>query len=84
MAAFVLRALHVDGTEKELPVMQIDLVRFEANFSISWGNALKDLSNTQLLWLAHTTARRLNVTTLEFEPWLENIDDVRFEKAPKK
>lgn len=81
--ALVLRAIHSDGTKKDVEIKQIDFVRFEAHFGVSWNNATKDLSNTQVLWLAHTQQRRTNQTALEFEAWVETIDDVEFGE-PKK
>lgn len=82
--ALVLRAIHVDGTNREVEIKQIDFVRFEAHFGISWNTALQNLSNTQLLWLAHSQQRRTNATALDFEPWVESIEDLEFGDATKK
>lgn len=82
--ALVLRAIHADGSEKEVKIMPIDQVRFEAHFSVSWNNAAQDMSNTMLLWVCHAAARRAGQTTLEFEPWVETVEDVAFGEASKK
>jgi hypothetical protein len=82
--ALVLRAIHQDGTKRDVEIKQIDFVKFEAHFGISWNTALQNLSNTQLLWLAHQQQRRTNATALEFEPWVETIDDLEFGDKTKK
>lgn len=82
--ALTLRALHIDQTEKIVDIKQIDFVKFEAHFGTSWNNATKDLSNTQLLWLAWTNQVRTNQTALEFEAWVETVQDLEFAAPPKK
>lgn len=82
--ALTLRALHIDKTEKQVEIQQIDFVKFEAHFGISWNSATKDLSNTQLLWLAWTNQVRTNQTALEFEAWVETIADLEFAAPAKK
>ena len=82
--ALVLRVIHADGNTKEAEIKQIDFVRFEAHFDVSWNNATQNLSNTQLLWLAHSQQRRVNQTALEFEAWVETVDDLEFGEPTKK
>lgn len=82
--ALVLRVIHADGNTKEAEIKQIDFVRFEAHFGVSWNNATQNLSNTQLLWLAHSQQRRVNQTALDFEPWVETVDDLEFGDPTKK
>ena len=74
--ALTLRVDYADKTHKEVEIKLIDQVRFEAKFEKSWSNALQDISNTELLWVTWTAARRLNATALEFEPWVEQVDDL--------
>lgn len=82
--ALVLRVIHTDANTREVEIKQIDFVRFEAHFGISWNNATQNLSNTQLLWLAHTQQRRTNQTALDFEPWVETVEDLEFGEPTKK
>lgn len=81
--ALTLRVDYADGQNKEVEIKLIDQVRFEARFEKSWSNALQDISNTELLWVTWTACTRLNQTALDFEPWVEAVEDISVVRVKK-
>ena len=70
-----------DGTEHEVTVKVGDLVAFERMYGISFGEVDTDNPRIEyVLFLGWKACKRLGLTELEFDEWLDRVDGV--EEAP--
>jgi hypothetical protein len=77
-----LEIVYADGTTKNVSAIAVDLMHFEAHFDMSIAG-LATPKLTHLFYLAYSVEKRMKVTELEFEPWVETIQVVR-EGSSKK
>lgn len=80
-----LRLTFADGTTAEVVCNAADLVAFENNFNVSVSSLAGDNSKIgHLLWLAWKSQTRTKATNLDFEVWLDTVDNVEgSESSPK-
>ena len=62
-----------DGVKKDVQVVMSDMVRFEAQFSLSIAKLGQEMKVTHLLWLAWAALTRQKQVTTEFDTWVENV-----------
>lgn len=72
----VLRLTFADGTTKEVICNAADLVAFEGNYNVSVSTLTSNSKVSHLLWLAWHSETRTKATALEFEAWLDTIENV--------
>lgn len=53
-----------------------DFVAFETQFDRSISSLSKDIRITDMLFLAWHSLKRTGVTSLEFEPWTETVENL--------
>lgn len=79
--AMVIAVKGLDGTEVQLKPGPADHVAFEQKYEIP----VSDIQQvTHIYWMAWNTAQRTKVTTLPFEEWLANIDQIEVVDADPK
>lgn len=64
-----------DGNTKSVSAEAIDIVAFEGKFDLSMARLDKEVRLTHLLWLAWHVEKRTG-QKIEFEKWLETVDQV--------
>ena len=70
-----LKVTH-NGTEQELTAKPVDLGAFETEHNCSITIFEKEQKATHLFWVAWHIARRTKLTTLDYQDWLEDLDDI--------
>ena len=76
----VLRVSFVDGTSKAVPLVAADIVAFERSFDLP----LDKIERFEhLCFLAHHAEFRTKNTVQELDAWLELVQGVEFDDAPK-
>jgi hypothetical protein len=77
-ALLSLTVERLDGSSERHPVLPVDMVAFERQFSIGWGKASQDMHFEHLYWLAwHCEQRKAMVKP--FDDWVEEILNVTSE-----
>jgi len=64
------------GESKEITCNAADMVAFEDKFNLSISNMVKDSRMSYMLYLAWHSEKRTKGTTLDFDKWLESVDQV--------
>jgi hypothetical protein len=82
MEPIALDIVFTDGTNKTVRAVAIDLMRFEQHFDVSIAT-LREPKLTHLFFLAYSVEKRTNVTSLEFDQWVETIQIVKEGSAKK-
>jgi hypothetical protein len=72
----VLRLTFADGTEKDIVCNASDLVAFESKFDISVSSLGTSTRVSYLLWLAWHSEFRTKATALEYDAWLDTVENV--------
>ena len=79
-----LRVTYNDKSVQEVTTTARDIIAFEDKFDKSITSLSTDLYITDMLWLAWHWLERKGKTTLSFEDWSDEIDDVaEGEESPK-
>jgi hypothetical protein len=79
--AMVIAVKGLDGAEVQVKPGPADHVAFEAKFEMP----VSDIQQvTHIYWIAFSALRRMKMTSLEFEAWLESIESVEVVDAEKK
>lgn len=71
-----LQVTYADGTVKDLKAVASDLVAFESEFSISIARLEQNLMLTHLLFMAWHVEKRTKQTALEFNAWVETVENI--------
>ena len=75
-----LNVEYTDGTKAVRTAKSVDFIAFERTYNVS----IQKLERLEhLAFLAWNVEKRTKTTGLEFDPWLENIEDVTADE-PKK
>ena len=64
---------YIDGTKKVIQSASSDLIKWESHFDLSIDKIGK---LTHLFYLGYVAAKRLGLTTDEFETWADTIESV--------
>ena len=78
MMQIAMKVTHADGSEAEVTAKASDLIAFERHFDKSM-SVFGDPNNTRIeyvMWLAWHTTKKAKGTDLEFEPWVDSIDQI--------
>ena len=62
-----------DGVKKDVQVVMSDMVKFEAQFSLSIAKLGQEMKVTHLLWLAWAALTREKQITADFDTWVETV-----------
>lgn len=65
-----------DGAKKTIVANAADMVAFEDKFDISVGRLSGEPRMGWMLYLAWHSEKRTGATTLDFDKWLETVDQV--------
>lgn len=76
----ILRITFTDGTTSDVGVSAPDIIAFERKFEISLD---KLESFEHLCFLAWRVQVRTQITTADFDTWLNGVDLVEFVETPK-
>ena len=71
--------LHVHGADgkKRLAIIQFaDFVKFEETHNISMAKVEAEMKVRDLAWLAWHSEKRNKVTALDFDAWLETVEQI--------
>lgn len=71
-----LRIKFTTGETRDILAGPAELVAFEDKFNLSIANLEADMRVTHLLWLGWKAESRQKNTVLDFEPWLETVDEI--------
>ena len=71
-----LHITYADGTKAEVVTSPADIVAFEAKFEIGVSRLNQDPKMTYIYFLAWHAAKRTKATSLDFEAWVETIEEV--------
>ena len=76
-------AITIDGAVHEVSVRPSDLVSFERTYNLDWNEARQSPKMEYTFFLAWHAAKREALTDLDFEAFLDAIDDLDpVEEAP--
>jgi hypothetical protein len=73
---FPLRITYLDGSAVEVVTSAADSVRFETKFDRSIVTITSDARYTDMIWLAWSACNRTKQTDLEFDAWIDTVDEV--------
>lgn len=73
----------LDGTTQQVTAQAVDFVAWEGKFDLSVAQFNKNMKLTHLLFLGWHTLKRTKVTDLEFESWLELVQNVSVVESKK-
>lgn len=79
MMTINMRVKNGDGSEAEVTAKASDLIAFERHFDkpmTVFGNPGNSRIE-HIMWLAWHTLKRGNSTTLEFDPWVDTVDEIK-------
>ena len=68
-----LQVQFIDGTEKTVTALAVDLIAFEAKFDMSVARLEKEIRLTHLFFLAWHVCKRTGDTKEDFEKWVESV-----------
>lgn len=71
-----LRIEYLTGEAVEVVASAPDLVAFEQKFEVAITSLESNFKLTYLLWLAWHSLHRKKVTVLDFEAWVETVENV--------
>jgi len=74
----ILTVTYTDESTADAVVSAVDFVRFEEKFERSVAKFEKEMRFTDLCWLAWHSLNRRKKTDLDFDAWLDTIDEVTF------
>lgn len=80
---FNLSVYFQDGTTKDVVAVAADLVAFESKFDLSVTKLETNLRLTHLLFLAWHSEHRTKATGLDFEAWIETVENVGVSEVKK-
>ncbi len=78
-----LEVKYQDETKKQLLAIASDLVAFETKFDMSMAQLEKNIRWTHICFLAWHVEKRTKATGLDFEAWLETVQEVAFGDTKK-
>lgn len=70
-----------DNVVHELTAKPVDLGAFEVEHSCSISVFEKEQRASHLFWMAWHVARRTRLTALDYQEWLDGLDDIEVEDA---
>lgn len=73
---FPLRVTYTDGSAVDLVTSAADSVRFETKFDRSIVQLSTNARYTDMVFLAWAACTRLGHTSLEWDAWLDTVDEV--------
>lgn len=73
---FPLRITYLDGSAVDVMTTAADSVRFEERFDRSIVKLSTDARYTDMIWLGWAALHRTKQTTLEFDAWIDTVDEV--------
>lgn len=78
-----LRITFTDGNSKEIVANAADLVAFENKFDLAVTRIEVEQKLTHMLFLAWHSEYRTKATALDFDKWVETVDQVGAGSDPK-
>lgn len=78
-----LQITYNDGTTKDVKAVASDLVAFESKFDISIARLEQNLKLTHLLFMAWHVEKRTKQTALEFDAWIDNVEQIEVVETKK-
>ena len=79
-----LQVSFTDGNTKDIEASTADMVAFEDKFNVSVATLGQDTRISWLLYLAWHADKRTGGTKLNYDKWLETVDNMgETEQAPK-
>lgn len=78
-----LQITYNDGTTKGVKAVASDLVAFESKFDISIARLEQNLKLTHLLFMAWHVEKRTKQTALEFDAWIDNVEQIEVVETKK-
>ena len=65
-----------DGTKRLAVVAFADMVKYEDTFNVSMAKVEAEMKIRDLAWLAWHCEKRNKVTTLDFDTWLDSVENI--------
>ena len=79
-----VEVIYLDGAAKKYDISAASKAAFESNFQCGFVRRIADEQReSDLYWIAHYLAKAKSDTALEFDKWLETIEDVNFDANAK-
>ena len=79
-----VEVIYLDGVAKKYDISAASKAAFESNFQCGFVRRIADEQReSDLYWIAHYLAKAKSDTALEFDKWLEIIEDVNFDANAK-
>lgn len=75
MLRIPLKVRYAEGREQPVLVSAPDLIAFERHFDKPMGQ-IGSGRMEYMWWTAHHALKRLGMTQLEFDPWLETVEAI--------
>lgn len=76
MMRLALQVEYNDGSGAEVTATAPDLIAFERHFDKPMSVFAENLRIEFILWLAWQSFHRRELTSLDFDPWCETVDNV--------
>jgi hypothetical protein len=79
-----VEVIYLDGSAKKYDISAASKAAFESNFQCGFVRRIADEQReSDLYWIAHFLAKAKGETPLDFDKWLETIEDVNFDANAK-
>jgi hypothetical protein len=78
-----LQITYNDKTKKSVTATAADLVAFENHFDLSVARLEQNIRLTYVLFLAWSVEKRTKASALDFEAWVESVEEVELADAKK-
>ena len=79
-----VEVIYLDGSAKKYDISAASKAAFESHFQCGFIRRIADEQReSDLYWIAHYLAKAKSDTALEFDKWLETIEDVNFDANAK-